>query len=51
MTATPYISLYAHRVAMVQKVIEQNSKLGNKKSAELAVLVLHAIDHIPETVR
>ena len=51
MTATPYTSLYEHRVEMVRSVLEQNSKLGAKKSAEVAVLVLHAIDHIPETVR
>jgi hypothetical protein len=48
---TPYVSLYEHRVALVQNVLVQNSKLGAEKSAELAALVLHAIDHIPETVR
>jgi hypothetical protein len=51
MTATPYVSLYEHRVATVRNVIDQNSKLGTKGSAELAVLVLHAIDHIPENIR
>jgi hypothetical protein len=51
MIATPYTSLYDHRVEMVRNVIEQNSKLGTKRSADLAVLVLHAIDHIPEAVR
>ena len=51
MTATPSVSLYEQRVALVQDVIVQNSKLGTKKSAELAVLILHAIDHVPETMR
>jgi hypothetical protein len=51
MTATPYTSLYEHRVEMVRSVLEQNSNLGAMRSAEVAVLVLHAIDHIPETVR
>jgi hypothetical protein len=51
MTATPYVSLYEQRIALVQDVIVQNSKLGTEKSAELAVLILHAIDHVPEIMR
>jgi hypothetical protein len=51
MTATPYVSLYDQRVAMVQRVIEQNSKLRTERAKAIAVLVLDAIDHIPEKIR
>jgi hypothetical protein len=51
MTAAPYVSLYDQRVAMVQRVIEQNSKLRAERAKAIAVLVLDAIDHIPEKIR
>jgi hypothetical protein len=45
-----YTSPYKHRVQLVAHALEQHSKLGEKRAAELAVHVLHAIDHIPEKV-
>lgn len=51
MAATPYISLYDQRVAMVQRVIEHNSNLDTEKAKAVAVLILDAIDHIPEKIR
>jgi hypothetical protein len=46
-----YVSLYDLRVQMVQKALQDNSKLDKKVSHDLAVHVLHALDHIPETAR
>ena len=45
------LSLYEQRVVVVQNVVRHNTRLGKKTSADLAVLVLHALDHIPEKVR
>ena len=46
-----YMSLYDQRVQLVAQALEQHSKLDEKAAGELAVHVLHAIDHIPEKVR
>jgi hypothetical protein len=46
-----YTSPYDQRVQLVAQAFEQHSKLSEKTAAELAVHVLHAIDHIPEKVR
>jgi hypothetical protein len=46
-----YISLYDQRVRLVAYALMKNSKLGEKAALELAVHVLHAIDHVPEKVR
>lgn len=51
MTTKPYVSLYDQRVAMVQHVIEQNSKFSAQKAKAMAVMVLDAIDHVPEKIR
>lgn len=50
-TARTYISLYEQRVRLVAYALKQHSKLSEKDVADLAVHVLHAIDHIPEKVR
>ena len=47
-----YVSLYDRRVELVADALAQNSKTLDEKAArELAVHVLYALDHIPETVR
>jgi hypothetical protein len=46
-----YTSLYDQRVQLVADALERHSKLDEKTAAELAVHVVHAIDHIPEKVR
>lgn len=51
MTGTTFVSRYEQRVTFVQDVLQKNSKLGDKASHELAVRVVHAIDHIPEPTR
>ena len=49
--ASNYISLYDQRIRLVAHALKRNSKLSEKDAADLAVYVLHAIDHIPEKVR
>ena len=51
MPETTYISRYDQRVALVQTVLQKESKLGDKVAHGLAVQILHAIDHIPEAIR
>ena len=51
MTDTPFFSRYEQRVAFVQDVLRKNTKFDDKTARELAVKVVHAIDHIPESTR
>lgn len=52
MTAgTTFVSRYDQRVKLVHDVLTANAKLDSKTASELAVLVLHAVDSIPEKVR
>jgi hypothetical protein len=51
MTDTKFVSRYEQRVTFVQDVLRKNSSLGGKAAHELAVQVIHAIDHIPEPTR
>lgn len=51
MTTVEYISRYDLRVKLVQDTLTKHSTLGDHASHELAVHVLNALDHIPETVR
>jgi hypothetical protein len=51
MTAVEFISLYDLRVKLVQDTLTKHSALGDHASHELAVQVLHALDHIPEKRR
>lgn len=44
-------SPYERRVALVADVLTRNSVTSAAEATRLAVRVLHAIDHIPETVR
>lgn len=48
---TTYISLYDQRIRRVADALKQHSELNDTTAVELAVHVLHAIDHIPEKVR
>jgi hypothetical protein len=51
MTDTSFVSRYEQRVRFVQNVLQQNSELDDNAARELAVKVVHAIDHIPEPTR
>ncbi|GAA4880091.1 DUF6307 family protein [Pseudonocardia benzenivorans] len=42
---------YEQRVDLVAEVVTTNSPLPKAAADELAVLILHALDHIPEKVR
>jgi len=46
-----YVSMYDLRVKMVQKALQDHSKLDDKLSFNLAVHVLDTLDHIPEKSR
>ena len=46
-----YVSLYDLRVKMVQKALQDHSRLDDKTSFDLAVHVLDSLDHIPEQAR
>ena len=50
-TTRTYVSLYDQRVRLVAYTLKQHSMLSEKDAVDLAVHVLHAIDHIPEKVR
>ncbi len=49
--ATPFVTRYDQRVKLVQDIVKAHTKLNDKGASELAVLVLHAIDSMPEKVR
>jgi hypothetical protein len=51
MTDTTFVSRYEQRVRFVQDVLQKNSKLDDEAARDLAVQVVHAIDHIPEPTR
>jgi Family of unknown function (DUF6307) len=44
-------SPYEIRVNLVKDTIMAHSKLRDQAAAELAVIVLHALDSIPEKIR
>jgi len=46
-----FTSPYEQRLKLVADTISKHEKLSGKASAELAVHVLQALDHIPEKVR
>jgi hypothetical protein len=50
-TVTTFVSRYDQRVKLVHDVVTAHTKLDDKTASKLAVLVLHAIDSIPEKVR
>ncbi|MEU6154959.1 DUF6307 family protein [Actinosynnema sp. NPDC047251] len=51
MTTSTFVSLYEHRIALVQETLSTHSKLSTKDARDLAVHVLVALDRIPEKVR
>jgi len=51
MTTSEYISMYDLRLKLVQKALQEHSKLDDPTSYELAGHVLDALDHIPERAR
>jgi Family of unknown function (DUF6307) len=51
MSETVFVSRYEKRVLVVQDVLKKNSKLSDKATRQLAVEVVDAMDHIPETRR
>lgn len=42
---------YERRVDLVTAVVTDHSSLKKDEAVDLAVQILHAIDHIPENVR
>jgi hypothetical protein len=46
-----FVSPYQRRLQMVVDTIQRHEKLSDKSAAELAVRVLHTLDHIPERIR
>jgi len=46
-----FVSRYEQRIRFVQNTVQENSKLSEKASRELAVQVVYALDHIPEPAR
>ena len=50
-TVINFMTPYEHRIALVQNVVTQNTKLDEKASHELAVQVLQVLDRIPEKIR
>lgn len=51
MADTTFVSRYERRIAFVQDVLQKNSDLGAEAARNLAVQVVDAIDHIPESTR
>ncbi|GLY49909.1 DUF6307 family protein [Lentzea sp. NBRC 102530] len=51
MTASTYVSLYERRLKLVQDTLTEHSGFSAESSRALAVHVLGALDHIPESIR
>ncbi|GLZ32020.1 hypothetical protein Lesp02_42080 [Lentzea sp. NBRC 105346] len=51
MTTSTHTSAYERRLKLVQDVLTGRTELDGKTTRDLAVHVLHALDHIPERVR
>lgn len=49
--STQYVSRYDARVDLVRRTLREHSNLEEKAAADLAVHVLHVLDHLPEQVR
>jgi hypothetical protein len=49
--ATKFVSRYDQRVKLVKDIVTTQTKLDSRTASELAVLILHAVDSIPEKVR
>lgn len=48
---TKFVSRYEVRVDLVRDALREHSKLDEKTARDLAVHVVHALDHLPESVR
>ncbi|HEV7418872.1 MAG TPA: DUF6307 family protein [Mycobacterium sp.] len=46
-----YVSIHDRRIRLVADAVAAHSELAEKAALEVAVHVLYALDHIPETVR
>ena len=51
MSKTAVVSPYENRVALVQGVLSENTKLDKKAARALSVSILLVLDQIPEKVR
>jgi hypothetical protein len=51
MTETTFVSRYERRITFVQDILKKNPALNDEAAHDLAVRVVHAIDHIPEPKR
>ncbi|GAA4538799.1 DUF6307 family protein [Pseudonocardia xishanensis] len=50
-THTPRLTGYDRRLAIVTAALREDSKISEKAGTAMAVRILAALDHIPETVR
>lgn len=50
-TTVPYVSIHDQRVQLVADVLTLRSDMAKAAALEVAVHVVYAIDHRPETVR
>lgn len=46
-----YVSRYDARVELVRKTLQELSELDGKTAQQVAVRVVHVLDHLPETIR
>ncbi|MEJ2851820.1 MULTISPECIES: DUF6307 family protein [unclassified Saccharothrix] len=46
-----YVSRYDARVELVRKTLQELSELDGKTAQQVAVRVVHELDHLPETIR
>lgn len=51
MTEVKFVSRYEQRIKFVQETVKKHTKLGETAAHDLAVHVVYAIDHIPESTR
>ncbi|WP_309116235.1 DUF6307 family protein [Saccharothrix sp.] len=46
-----YLSRYQARVDLVRRTLQELSDLDGKAARQVAVRVVHVLDHLPETIR
>lgn len=46
-----YVSRYDARVDLVRKTIQELTQLDDKTAQDVAVRIVHVVDHVPESVR
>jgi hypothetical protein len=46
-----FVSRYDARVDLVRKTIQELTQLDDKTAQDVAVRIVHVVDHVPESVR